>query len=57
MALTPVQLAENLGIAPKVLRQWLRVNFPRPIELKGERWGDLTAEQIVAATLAFGRGR
>lgn len=55
--MTPVQLAENLGIAPKVLRQWLRVNFPRPIELKGERWGDLTAEQIVAATLAFGRGR
>jgi predicted site-specific integrase-resolvase len=36
--MTPNQLAKELGISPKTLRNWLRTNFARPLALKHKRW-------------------
>lgn len=36
--LTPKALAEEIGIDPKVLRSYLRKEFPRPQEAKNTTW-------------------
>jgi predicted site-specific integrase-resolvase len=37
-ALTPKALAEEIGIDAKVLRSFLRKEFPRPVEVKNTTW-------------------
>ena len=36
--MTPNELAKELGISPKKLRNWLRVKYERPPELKYKHW-------------------
>lgn len=36
--LTPKVLAEEIGIDAKVLRSYLRKEFPRPVEVKNTSW-------------------
>jgi hypothetical protein len=45
---TPVELAAELGISDKTLRQWLRTTYPRPRGSEGASWV-LTSEHIDAA--------
>jgi len=46
-------LARELGIEPKKLRDWLRATYPRsPVE-HGQRW-ELTAAMVAAARRRFG---
>jgi len=49
---TPKMLAKELGINPKVLRAFLRREFPRPTSEKNTSWR-LTEKQIAAATSRF----
>lgn len=37
-ALTPKVLADEIGIDAKVLRSFLRKEFPRPVEAKNTSW-------------------
>lgn len=37
-SLTPKALAEEIGIDAKVLRSWLRKEYPRPVEAKNTSW-------------------
>jgi predicted site-specific integrase-resolvase len=50
--MTPNTLADELGISPTTLREWLRKVFTRPEELKGTHWY-LTPTQIRAARSRF----
>jgi hypothetical protein len=34
----PEHLAHVLGVSAKVLRAYLRANYPRPVEMKGSTW-------------------
>ena len=52
LKITPTNLAEELGINPKSLRAWLRINFERPIEAKNTRWY-LSDKEIKAAKQHF----
>jgi predicted site-specific integrase-resolvase len=36
--LTPKALAEDIGIDAKVLRSFLRKEYPRPVEAKNTSW-------------------
>lgn len=40
---TPKELAKELGIDPKVLRGWLRKEYPRAAEAKNTSWVITTA--------------
>lgn len=35
---TPTELAKQLGITPKQLRDWLRATYPRAEHEKYQRW-------------------
>jgi hypothetical protein len=49
----PAELAAQLGVSPRALRDWLRRTYPRgPVE-QGSRW-DLTRAQSDAARRHFG---
>lgn len=50
--MTPDELARDLGIDAKALRQWLRVNYPRRDDEWHTRW-HLTPEMIQAARAHF----
>jgi predicted site-specific integrase-resolvase len=45
---SPNELARELGISPKTLRQWLREEYPRPYGQKGTRW-EIKERQCAAA--------
>jgi predicted site-specific integrase-resolvase len=48
--MTPVELAHDLGIDVKRLRQWLRDGaYPRSPVDKGKRYGDLPPHVVAAA--------
>ena len=51
---TPTNLAEELGINPKSLRAWLRINFARSEEDKNKRWY-LSEKEIRAAKQHFSK--
>jgi hypothetical protein len=48
----PVDLARELGVSPKTVRQWLRDRYGRKAEEKYQRW-DLTALQERAVRSRF----
>lgn len=48
----PTTLAADLGIAPSILRAWLRRTYPRPEGERGAPW-TLTPDQVEAAHLEF----
>jgi predicted site-specific integrase-resolvase len=48
----PEELAPELGISPKTLRQWLRDTFTRPAAVAYQPWR-MTAKQVVAACRRF----
>ena len=50
---TPVELAKQLGISPKRIRQYWRDNYPRPLDLKGDWWtpGRDIYKQMVEETI------
>jgi hypothetical protein len=50
--LTPTQLANELGINPKNLRNYLRKNFTRTLEVKNTAWS-ITPEAQEAARAHF----
>jgi hypothetical protein len=50
--ITPTMLATELDVNPKVLRAWLRRNFPRPLDQKNTSWS-LSQDMIDAATEYF----
>ncbi|HKO21095.1 MAG TPA: MerR family transcriptional regulator [Candidatus Eisenbacteria bacterium] len=50
----PEELARELGVSGKTLRQWLREEFPRPKGERGKHW-DLADEQVAAARRRFGQ--
>lgn len=54
-AMTPVELARELGVDPKRLRAWLRKQIERGAG-KGTRWGDLDEATLEEARRWFGRG-
>jgi hypothetical protein len=45
----PEQIAENLGVSGKVVRAYLRKQFPRPEEAKNTSW--VLDEKMAAQTL------
>jgi len=47
-AMTPRELADELGISPATLRAWLRRRYPRPGDARRSRWL-LTEDQVAAA--------
>ena len=51
--MTPTQLATELSITPKQLRDWLRATYPRPPKERGQRYGDLSRDVVAAAVLRF----
>jgi predicted site-specific integrase-resolvase len=51
--MTPRELAEELGISPKTLRQWLRDNSHRFPHYRYERWV-LGSKEIEAARARWG---
>jgi hypothetical protein len=51
--MTPVELARDLNMSPKVLRSWLRRTFPRSAVEHFQRW-ELTPEMVLAAKAHFG---
>lgn len=53
-ALTPKALAEEIGIDAKVLRAYLRKEFPRPVEVKNTTW-IVTPEVADAAREKFAK--
>lgn len=55
LPVTPVELAAELGISDKTLRQWLRTTYPRPRGSEGASWV-LTPEQIDAARQRWAGG-
>ena len=48
------ELADMLQISDKTLREWLRVNFPRPLSEKGKEW-NLNDKEIIASIEYFKR--
>lgn len=52
---TPVELALKLGVDPKVLRHWLRTEYPRGEHDRYQRW-ILDGEMQRRATEFFRRG-
>lgn len=50
--MTPEDLARELGISPKALRQWLRDTYPRSDAQQNQPW-ILTEEQVAAARERF----
>lgn len=53
---TPKELADALGISPKVLRAWLRKEYPRTAEAKNTSWV-ITANVAAAAKKAFAKNK
>ena len=53
-AKTPPELAKELGIDPKRLREWLRLEFPRHPAEHGARW-HLDDKMCAAAGTHFNR--
>jgi hypothetical protein len=49
---TPNELAAELGISPKTLREFLRYRFTRPAAEKNTDW-EVTLPMIVAAARRF----
>jgi hypothetical protein len=52
--ITPKALAEEIGIDAKVLRSYLRKEFPRPTEVKNQSW-IITADAANAAREKFAK--
>lgn len=52
--ITPKALAEEIGVDPKVLRGYLRKNFTRAAEVKGQTW-IITPEAADAARAKFAK--
>ena len=50
--MTPTELAAQLGISPKTLRQWLRDTSSRSIVEHSQRWS-LDQRQVTAARAHF----
>lgn len=48
----PSELAEDLGVNPKAVRQYLRANFPRTAAEKNTSW-QLNEDQIAAVISHF----
>lgn len=53
---TPKDLAAELGVDPKVLRGWLRKEYPRAAEAKNTSWV-IDAKVTAAARKAFAKNR
>lgn len=53
--MSPEDLARELNISGLTLRNWLRQHYPRPDEMKYQRW-DLDDHQVAAARAHFGGG-
>jgi hypothetical protein len=51
--MTPVELADEIGMSDKVLRGWLRRQYPRTVADANSRW-DLSTDQVAAARAHFG---
>ena len=52
--LTPKALAEEIGVDAKVLRSYLRKEFPRPVEAKNTTW-IITPDAADAARAKFAK--
>ena len=53
---TPKELAAELGVDPKVLRGWLRKEFPRKAEAKNTSWV-IPAKVAAEAKKVFAKNR
>jgi len=53
---TPKELAEELGVSPKVLRAWLRDKHARAAEAKNTSWV-ITAKVAAEARKAFAKNK
>lgn len=56
---TPKELAEKVGRDPKIVRSYLRANFPREAEAKNSRWGipATVAKAVTAHFAALDKGK
>jgi hypothetical protein len=54
--MTAKELAEACGVDPKVLRNWLRKEYPRVAEAKNTTWV-IDAKIAAAAKKAFAKNR